>query len=131
MLTANMTISVSPVEESLVELLQLGAESNSIDVNWLRQTEKLISEAIVEAQKKTQERQEAMALLQQQLDEQVGLLQTVVAEHHRLMNDVRLLLRSMAKQENVVGLQVGARCCCCFSWGWVLQTYIFCRYSRE
>ncbi|OXU25637.1 hypothetical protein TSAR_001094 [Trichomalopsis sarcophagae] len=104
MLTSNLTITVTPIEESLVELLQISADNN-IDANWLKQTEKLISDAIVEAQKKAQERQEALCLTQQAMREQVGLLQAVVAEHHRLMNDVRLLLRSMAKQENIIGLQ--------------------------
>lgn len=109
MLTANLTITVSPIEESLVELLQVSADSStsgSIDASWLRQTEKLIADAIVEAQRKSQEQQESLGLTQQQLTEQVETLQTVVAEHHRLMNDVRLLLKNMAKQENILGLQV-------------------------
>lgn len=106
MLTSNLNISVSPIEESLVELLQISTE-NSIDANWLRQTEKLISDAIVEAQKKSQERQEILVASQQALREHVGMLQSIVADHHKLMNDVRLLLRSMAKQENIPGLQVG------------------------
>lgn len=105
MLSSNLNISVSPVEESLVELLQISAE-NSIDANWLRQTEKLISDAIVEVQKKNQERQETLVGAQQALREQVGVLQAIVADHHKLMIDVRLLLRSMAKQENIPGLQV-------------------------
>ncbi|KAJ8664855.1 hypothetical protein QAD02_006517 [Eretmocerus hayati] len=104
MLTASLTITVSPIEESLVELLQLGVESSSIDASWLRQTEKLISEAIVDTQKRSQERQEGLLVVQQALGEQVAGLQAIVAEHRKLMNDVRLLLRSMSKQETFVGL---------------------------
>jgi PI-3-kinase-related kinase SMG-1 len=85
--------------------MQVGTD-NSIDSSSLRQLEKLISDAIVEAQKKTQERQEGLVVAQQALREQVCTLQVIIAEHHRLMNDVRLLLRNMAKQENVIGLQV-------------------------
>lgn len=106
MLTVNLTITVSAVEESLVELLQISSE-NSIDSNWLRKTvEKLISDAIVEAQKKLQEQQECLVSTQLVLREQVSLLQGIVAEHHKLMNDVRLLLRNMSKQDNIIGLQV-------------------------
>ena len=106
-LTENMTITITPVEESLIELLQLGAsDASGIDANWLRQTEQLIAEAIIETQKTAQERQEDLTSAQLSLREQVGTLQSIVGEHHKLMNDVRLLLRSMAKQENVVGLQV-------------------------
>ncbi|XP_058794779.1 serine/threonine-protein kinase SMG1 [Phymastichus coffea] len=104
----SLTITVTPVEEGLVELLQnssSSADGGNIDANWLRQTEKLISEAIVEAQKKLKERQESLATAQQTLREQVALLQAIVAEHHRLMNDVRLPLRSMAKQQSLVGLR--------------------------
>ena len=108
MLTVNLTITVSPIEESLVELLQISSADSNIDASWLRQTEKLISDAIVEAQTTIQERQEALGAAQQSLREQVIMLQSIVAEHHKLMNDVRLLLRSMAKQDNVIGLQVGS-----------------------
>lgn len=101
-LTINLTITVTMIEESLVELLQL---ENTVDANWLRQAEKLISDAIVDTQKKLQEKQDALVNIQECLREQVANLQTVLAEHHRLMSDVRVLLRTMAKQENIVGLQ--------------------------
>ncbi|XP_015595300.1 serine/threonine-protein kinase SMG1 [Cephus cinctus] len=101
MLTANLTITVTMTEESLVELLQL---ENNVDANWLRQAEKLISDAIVDTQKKLQEKQESLVLAQDCLRERVSSLQCIIAEHHRLMTDVRGLLRTMAKQENIVGL---------------------------
>lgn len=104
MLTMNMTVQVSPIEESLIELLQIGSD-NGIDANWLRHTEKLISDAIVEAQAKNQEQQENLIINQEALREQVTLLQSIIAEHHRLMNDVRMLLRNMAKQDKIIGLQ--------------------------
>ncbi|XP_012271718.1 serine/threonine-protein kinase SMG1 isoform X2 [Orussus abietinus] len=102
MLTANLTISVTMIEESLVELLRL---DNNVDTNWLRQAEKIVSEAILETQKELAEKQEALGTAQDCLREQVSNLQTIIAEHHRLMTDVRGLLRTMAKQENLIGLQ--------------------------
>ncbi|XP_011302537.1 serine/threonine-protein kinase SMG1 isoform X2 [Fopius arisanus] len=102
LLRANLSVSVSMIEESLVELLQL---DNNIDVNWLRKAEKLIADAIVENQKTLQEKQEQHVRSQERLREELGELQETLGEHHRLMTDVRGLLRTMIKQENIVGLQ--------------------------
>ncbi|XP_011150895.1 serine/threonine-protein kinase SMG1 [Harpegnathos saltator] len=102
MLTVNLNITVTMIEESLVQLLQL---ENNVDVNWLKQAEKIVSEAILDTQKKLQDKQETLYKTQGYLRERVASLQSVLTEHHRLMSDVRVLLRTMAKQENIVGLQ--------------------------
>lgn len=105
-LMGNLAIGVSVVEEKLLELLlrqQQPLEGN-VDANWLRQAEKLVAETIVETQNGLQERQTMMLLTQESLKERIGNLQAVMAEHHRLMTDVRVLLRSMAKQQDVAGL---------------------------
>lgn len=101
-LTANLNITVTMIEESLVQLLQL---ENNMDTAWLKQAEKIISEAIVDTQKKLQEKQEALFTAEDYLRERVKNLQNVLAEHHRLMSDVRVLLKTMVKQENIDGLQ--------------------------
>ncbi|XP_015127883.1 serine/threonine-protein kinase SMG1 [Diachasma alloeum] len=102
LLRTNLSVSVSMIEESLVELLQL---ENNIDANWLRRAEKLIADAIVENQKALQLKQEFHVMAQERLREELGELQGTLAEHHRLMTDVRGLLRTMMKQENIPGLQ--------------------------
>ena len=48
---------------------------------------------------------EGLLSAQERLREQVSNLQNVLTEHHRLMSDVRILLRTMVKQENIDGLQ--------------------------
>ncbi|OAD60741.1 Serine/threonine-protein kinase SMG1 [Eufriesea mexicana] len=101
-LTINLNITVTAIEESLVELLHM--ESN-VDINWLKQAERFISEAILDVQKKLQEKQESLLSAQERLREQVSNLQSVLTEHYRLMSDVRILLRTMVKQENIDGLQ--------------------------
>ncbi|XP_046606357.1 serine/threonine-protein kinase SMG1 isoform X1 [Neodiprion virginianus] len=101
-LTANLTTGVTPMEESLIELLHL---DGNVDASWLRQAEKLISEVIVETQKKLQEKQELLYAAHDSLREQVLRLQSVIGQHHRLMMDVRGLLKTMAKQENIPGLR--------------------------
>lgn len=101
-LTANLTTGVTPMEESMVELLQL---DGNVDANWLRQAEKLISDVIVDTQKSLQDKQESLIGAQDSLREHVVHLQSVIAEHHRLMMDVRGLLKTMAKQENITGLR--------------------------
>lgn len=101
-LTVNLNITVTMTEESLVQLLQL---ENNVDVNWLKQAEKIVSEAILDTQKKLQDKQDNLYATQACLRERVANLQNVLTEHHRLMSDVRVLLRTMAKQENIVGLQ--------------------------
>ncbi|XP_076757575.1 serine/threonine-protein kinase Smg1 isoform X3 [Xylocopa sonorina] len=101
-LTINLNITVTAIEESLVELLQM--ESN-VDMNWLKQAERFISEAILDVQKRLQEKQEGLLSAQERLREQVSNLQSVLTEHHRLMSDIRILLRTMVKQENIDGLQ--------------------------
>ncbi|XP_014477330.1 PREDICTED: serine/threonine-protein kinase SMG1 isoform X2 [Dinoponera quadriceps] len=101
-LTVNLNITVTMIEESLVQLLQL---ENNVDANWLKQAEKIVSEAILETQKKLQDKQDTLYTVQVCLRERVANLQSVLTEHHRLMSDVRVLLRTMAKQENIVGLQ--------------------------
>ncbi|XP_020295832.1 serine/threonine-protein kinase SMG1 isoform X3 [Pseudomyrmex gracilis] len=102
MLTLNLNITVTMIEESLVQLLQL---ENNVDATWLKQAEKIVSEAIVDTQKKLQEKQEALFTAEEYLRKRVENLQNVLAEHHRLMSDVRTLLKTMAKHENIVGLQ--------------------------
>lgn len=103
MLTNNLNITVSPIEESLVQLLQL---ENNVDATWLKQAERIVSEAIVDTQRKLQEKQEALFTAEEYLRKRVENLQNVLAEHHRLMSDVRTLLKTMAKYENMaVGLQ--------------------------
>lgn len=101
-LTANLNITVTMTEESLVQLLQL---ENNVDATWLKQAEKMVSEAIIDTQKKLQEKQEALFTVEDYLRERVMNLQNVLAEHHRLMSDVRALLKTMVKQENIDGLQ--------------------------
>lgn len=101
-LTLNLNINVTMIEESLVQLLQL---ENNVDVNWLKQAEKIVSDAIVDTQKKLQEKQDAVFTTEDYLRERVASLQNVLTEHHRLMSDVRVLLKTMAKQENIIGLQ--------------------------
>ncbi|XP_011689275.1 PREDICTED: serine/threonine-protein kinase SMG1 [Wasmannia auropunctata] len=101
-LTVNLNITVTMTEESLVRLLQL---ENNVDATWLKQAEKMVSEAIIDTQKKLQEKQEALFTAEDYLRERVMNLQNVLAEHHRLMSDVRALLKTMAKQENIDGLQ--------------------------
>lgn len=101
-LTVNLNITVTVIEESLVQLLQL---ENNVDVNWLKQAEKLVSEAILDTQKKLQEKQDTLYKAKISLRERVANLQNVLTEHHRLMSDVRMLLRTMVKQENIIGLQ--------------------------
>ncbi|XP_035721238.1 serine/threonine-protein kinase SMG1-like isoform X1 [Vespa mandarinia] len=102
LLTINLTITVSPIEESLIELLQL---ENNVDANWLKQAEKLISEAIIDTQKKLQEKQDILHNAHDCLRGRVTSLQNILAEHHKLMSDVRVLLKTMVKQENIIGLQ--------------------------
>ncbi|KAG5339618.1 SMG1 kinase, partial [Acromyrmex charruanus] len=102
LLTVNLNITVTMTEESLVQLLQL---ENNVDATWLKQAEKMVSEAIIDTQKKLQEKQEALFTTEDYLRERVMNLQNVLAEHHRLMSDVRALLKTMAKQENIDGLQ--------------------------
>lgn len=101
-LTANLNITVTMIEESLVQLLQL---ENNVDATWLKQAEKIVSEAIIDTQRRLQEKQEALFTAEDYLRERVMNLQNVLAEHHRLMSDVRALLKTMAKQENIDGLQ--------------------------
>lgn len=102
-MTVNLNITVTTIEESLVQLLQL--QDNNVDTNWLKQAEKIVSEAIIETQKKLQEKQKNLYTAEMCLKERVTALQIVLTEHHRLMSDIRVLLRTMAKQENIVGLQ--------------------------
>lgn len=101
-LTVNLNVTVTMIEESLVQLLQL---ENNVDATWLKQAEKIVSEAIIDTQKKLQEKQEALFTTEDYLRERVMNLQNVLAEHHRLMSDIRALLKTMAKQENIDGLQ--------------------------
>ena len=101
-LTASLTTSVTLIEESLVELLQV--ESNNVDANWLRRSEKVISDAIVETQKLVQEKQAARASAEDSVREAVSELQCIIMEHHWLMTDVRVLLRTMLKKESIYGL---------------------------
>lgn len=102
LLRTNLSVSVSVIEENLIDMLQL---ENNIDANWLRRAEKVISDAIVDNQMKLQKKQEIHALTHERLRERVVDLQSILTEHHRLMTDIRVLLRAMLKQENVAGLQ--------------------------
>lgn len=89
-------------EENLAEILP---DDQGSDDAWLTKTEAMVSESIIQDQKDLQENQELLKSSRQDLQDEVGLLQEHVAEHHKLMNEVRSLLRSMAKHENISGLQ--------------------------
>lgn len=101
LLRANLTTSVTVIEESLVELLQF---DNNVDANWLRRGEKIISDAIVETQKLLQDKQAVKVSTEDTLRERVSELQCIIMEHHWLMTDVRVLLRTMLKKESIAGL---------------------------
>ncbi|XP_034948666.1 serine/threonine-protein kinase SMG1 isoform X2 [Chelonus insularis] len=101
LLRSNLSVSVSLAEENLIEMLQL---ENNIDADWLRRAESLISDAIIENQKILQKKQEMHAIANERLRKYIGSLQGILTNHHRLMTDVRGLLKTMLKQENISGL---------------------------
>ncbi|XP_044575793.1 serine/threonine-protein kinase SMG1 isoform X2 [Cotesia glomerata] len=100
-LRANLAVSISTIEENLVELLQM---ENNIDNNWLRRAEKITSDVILENQLVLKKKQELHALTHLHLRERTADIQGLLSEHHRLMTDVRGLLKTMLKQENKSGL---------------------------
>ncbi|XP_063980993.1 serine/threonine-protein kinase SMG1 [Diachasmimorpha longicaudata] len=102
LLETNLSVSVSTIEESLVELLQL---ENNIDVNGLMRAEKLISDAIVENENFRQKNQMFHNMERMRMKEELEKLQQTLTEHHRLMTDVRGLLKTIVEQENIPGLQ--------------------------
>lgn len=79
LLTNSMTVGVSPVEEKVVELVQKNNESMlnvvTVDANWLRQAEKIISDAIVVAQKVVQDNCVGLAEAQKAMKEELARLQ--------------------------------------------------------
>ncbi|XP_057324226.1 serine/threonine-protein kinase SMG1 isoform X1 [Microplitis mediator] len=100
-LRTNLAVNISTIEENLVELLQL---ENNIDANWLRRAEKITSDAILENQLVLKKKQESHAIAHLHLRERTADIQGLLSEHHRLMTDVRGLLKTMLKQENKSGL---------------------------
>ncbi|KAK0173761.1 hypothetical protein PV328_006909 [Microctonus aethiopoides] len=100
-LRTNLSVNVSVIEESLVELLQL---DNDIDANWLRRAEEILSKVIIDNQKSLEILQKICNLDQEQVTRTVCDLQNILTDHHRLMTDVRGLLKTMLKQENIPGL---------------------------
>jgi len=73
-LTINLNITVTMTEENLVQLLQL-------ENNGCHMIEKIVSETIIDTQKKLQEKQEALFTAEDYLRERVMNLQNVLAEH--------------------------------------------------
>ncbi|PSN46480.1 hypothetical protein C0J52_06894 [Blattella germanica] len=103
-LAAGCEQAVTPAEESLVQLL---APDGPIDHTWIHNAELLISDTVKSLQQQMVVLQESLFSAQDNLKSQVIVVRNRLSTHHKLMSDVRNLLKSMVKLEDcgLIGLQ--------------------------
>nr|CAD7257208.1 unnamed protein product [Timema shepardi] len=88
--------SVTPQEESLVQMLVPEGPINHV---WIQTVEVLISDRIKSLQQQILGLQESLYMAQDCAKNQAMVLRSRLAAHHKLMADVRNLLKSMVKFE--------------------------------
>merc|ERR550517_203352 len=94
---SNTAVGLSPEE---MHLLDLNPPKERVDKFWIRQTESLIAERVKAVQEAAAGQNRKFSELARVIQEQGGRLKDVCTVHHKLMADVAVLLRTIARMEN-------------------------------
>ena len=94
---SNTAVGLSPEE---MHLLDLNPPKDRVDKFWIRQTESLIAERVKAVQEAAAGQNRKFSELARVIQEQGGRLKDVCTVHHKLMADVAVLLRTIARMEN-------------------------------
>ena len=88
------------LSESEIGLFALNPPGDVIDANWIKATEKVISDKVQEQRAKLKEEQNEYQERLGRLHLGAQEIKKVIGEHLKLMSDVGTLLRSIAKSED-------------------------------
>uniref|UniRef100_A0A1B6CNV0 non-specific serine/threonine protein kinase n=1 Tax=Clastoptera arizonana TaxID=38151 RepID=A0A1B6CNV0_9HEMI len=96
-LSINMNTTLTPVEESLVKLIP---PDPVLDLIWINKAETLISESVKTLLQQMEPQKALMFAAQDNMKVVIANVRAILAAHHRIMGDIRSLLKSMAKFED-------------------------------
>ncbi|KAK7788245.1 hypothetical protein R5R35_001254 [Gryllus longicercus] len=85
---------ITSAEEALVQLL---IPEGCVDINWIHKAELLISDKVKSLQEQKGKLHDDLFTAQENLKKHVMTIRGFLSVHHRLVSDVRNLLKSMAK----------------------------------
>ncbi|GLH00101.1 Serine/threonine-protein kinase ATR [Gryllus bimaculatus] len=88
---------ITSAEEALVQLL---IPEGCVDINWIHKAELLISDKVKSLQEQKGKLHDDLFTAQENLKKHVMTIRGFLSVHHRLVSDVRNLLKSMAKSES-------------------------------
>lgn len=98
-LGVNLNVQLSTVEEGLVRLLP--PPSTHIDWTWINKAEEIISESVSSLAQKMEVQQMAVFTAQDTIKNKANNVRGLLATHHRIMFDIRSLLKTMLKFEDI------------------------------
>lgn len=97
-LGVNLNVQLSSVEEGLVRLLP--PPTSHLDWGWINKAEEIISESISSLALRLEAQQMAVFTAQDSIKSKANIVRSLLATHHRIMFDVRSLLKTMLKFED-------------------------------
>jgi serine/threonine-protein kinase SMG1 len=92
----NVSNTLNPIEESLVELLD---PEGIIDKDWIEKVTSLIDDIIHKAHGDIDSKEKNVAIARDKLDVCAHKLRNFIATHHRLSTDVKNLLKSILNKQ--------------------------------
>ncbi|XP_041362847.1 serine/threonine-protein kinase SMG1-like [Gigantopelta aegis] len=98
MLMESTSSTVSDLEIQLMSI-KSPAKGESIDKSWLNNILTKISVDIADMENKTTQINNELDKHRSTIQEKVSNIKTILTAHHKLMSDIRTILKSMAKQE--------------------------------
>eukprot|EP00106_Octopus_bimaculoides_P021655 XP_014789097.1 PREDICTED: serine/threonine-protein kinase SMG1-like isoform X1 [Octopus bimaculoides] len=96
---AESTASSVTDQEELLMLTKTPCNGQPIDENYVKTTLETISEEILEVKSKFHRLKESLDVAKDNLTHQVSAIKAIVASHHKLMSEIRTILKSVAKLE--------------------------------
>lgn len=97
MLIQNTTVVLTSPEEGLVSLLP---PKKRIDSEWIAKAEEKISESIVALKSELEPMQMRLTGSEDCVKNRATIIRSVLAKHHRIIADIKTLLKSMIKYED-------------------------------
>ncbi|XP_052759875.1 serine/threonine-protein kinase SMG1-like [Mya arenaria] len=97
-LTGQSSCSVTEQEVTLVQIMPLG-EGQRTDTGWMKAALSEVNTQLQDADKKMLALKNSIDDAREGIKTEVNAIRTLLASHHKLMSDIRAILKSLAKQE--------------------------------
>ncbi|CAI6351779.1 unnamed protein product [Macrosiphum euphorbiae] len=98
-MATNIGISITPEEETLIKVVPI--PQGPIEWTWLNNTVHIISDNVQQLMAAQEPLRSEIACIQILIKEQLNVLKSTLTSHNKIISDVRLLLKSLTKIDNV------------------------------